>query len=92
MFGVERGPINGIAPGAWLSVYKVCGIQGCFASDSAAAVQQAMCEAEHRSGGAEQTGMAGALQGRTVVVMNLPAKDPVTPGAILRRGRSSRIG
>ena len=38
VFGVNRGPINGIAPGAWLSVYKVCGISGCFASDSAAAV------------------------------------------------------
>jgi hypothetical protein len=42
VFGVERGPINGIAPGAWLSVYKVCGISGCYASDSAAAVQQAV--------------------------------------------------
>ena len=38
VFGVERGPINGIAPGAWVSVYKVCGIEGCFDSDSAAAV------------------------------------------------------
>ena len=28
VFGVERGPINGIAPGAWVSVYKVCGIAG----------------------------------------------------------------
>ncbi len=44
VFGVERGPINGIAPGAWLSVYKVCGISGCFASDSAAAVQQAILD------------------------------------------------
>ena len=26
VFGVERGPINGIAPGAWVAVYKVCGI------------------------------------------------------------------
>ena len=30
VFGVERGPVNGIAPGAWVSVYKVCGIDGCF--------------------------------------------------------------
>ena len=44
VFGVERGPINGIAPGAWLSVYKVCGIGGCFDSDSAAAVQQAILD------------------------------------------------
>jgi hypothetical protein len=44
VFGVERGPINGIAPGAWLSVYKVCGISGCFASDSTAAVGQAILD------------------------------------------------
>ena len=29
---------HGIAPGAWVMEYKVCGPQGCFASDSAAAV------------------------------------------------------
>ena len=44
VFGVERGPLNGIAPGAWVSVYKVCGIDGCVASDSAAAVQQAVLD------------------------------------------------
>jgi hypothetical protein len=44
IFGVERGPINGIAPGAWVSVYKVCGIQGCFSSDSAAAVARAILD------------------------------------------------
>jgi hypothetical protein len=44
VFGVERGPLNGIAPGAWVSVYKVCGIEGCFSSDSAAAVQQAILD------------------------------------------------
>jgi hypothetical protein len=44
VLGVERGPINGIAPGAWVSVYKVCGALGCFASDSAAAVQQAILD------------------------------------------------
>jgi hypothetical protein len=42
IFGIERGPINGIAPGAWVSVYKVCGANGCYNSDSAAAVQQAI--------------------------------------------------
>ncbi|GHJ46470.1 peptidase S8 [Catellatospora sp. TT07R-123] len=42
IFGVERGPIHGIAPGAWVSVYKVCGAQGCMSSDSAAAVAQAV--------------------------------------------------
>jgi hypothetical protein len=44
IFGVERGPINGIAPGAWVSVYKVCGAIGCYTSDSAAAVQQAILD------------------------------------------------
>jgi hypothetical protein len=42
IFGVERGPLRGIAPGAWVSVYKVCGADGCFSSDSAAAVAQAV--------------------------------------------------
>ncbi|WP_433221247.1 S8 family serine peptidase [Dactylosporangium sp. CS-047395] len=44
VFGVDRGPINGIAPGAWVSVYKVCGVNGCYGSDSAAAVQQAILD------------------------------------------------
>jgi subtilisin family serine protease len=42
IFNVERGPINGIAPGAWLMVYKVCGLLGCYSTDSAAAVGQAL--------------------------------------------------
>ncbi|MBB5871239.1 hypothetical protein F4553_004618 [Allocatelliglobosispora scoriae] len=42
VFGVERGPLRGVAPGAWISVYKVCGGLGCFSSDAAAAVAQAV--------------------------------------------------
>jgi subtilisin family serine protease len=42
VLGVDRGPVQGIAPGAWVSVYKVCGASGCFASDATAAVQQAV--------------------------------------------------
>ncbi|GAA2330222.1 S8 family serine peptidase [Dactylosporangium salmoneum] len=42
IFNIERGPINGIAPGAWVSVYKVCGATGCYGTDSAAAVAQAI--------------------------------------------------
>jgi hypothetical protein len=42
VLGTERGPLHGIAPAAWISVYKVCGVQGCYASDSAAAVGQAV--------------------------------------------------
>jgi subtilisin family serine protease len=42
--GVDRGAIHGIAPGAHVAVYKVCGIQGCFDADSAAAVAQAILD------------------------------------------------
>ncbi|MBX6356248.1 MAG: S8 family serine peptidase, partial [Micromonosporaceae bacterium] len=42
VFGVDRGPIHGIAPGAWISVYKALGAQGGFSSDLAAAAQQAI--------------------------------------------------
>ena len=42
VLGVDRGPLHGIAPGAWVSAYKVCGALGCYSSDSVAAVQQAV--------------------------------------------------
>ncbi|WP_422771410.1 S8 family serine peptidase [Plantactinospora sp. WMMC1484] len=44
VFGVDRGPVNGIAPGAWVSMYRVCGPQGCQDADSAAAVGQAILD------------------------------------------------
>jgi subtilisin family serine protease len=44
IFGIPRGFVSGIAPRAHVAVYKVCGAQGCFASDSAAAVQQAILD------------------------------------------------
>ena len=44
VLGVDRGPVHGIAPGAWVAAYKVCGIEGCFSSDSAAAVGQAILD------------------------------------------------
>ena len=44
VFGVERGPLHGLAPGAHVIEYKVCGVQGCNAFDSAAAVQQAILD------------------------------------------------
>jgi subtilisin family serine protease len=44
VFGVERGPIRGMAPAAWVSAYKVCGATGCMSSDSAAAVAQAISD------------------------------------------------
>ena len=42
VLGVDRGPINGVAPGAWVMMYKVCGPEGCFSSDSVQAVAQAI--------------------------------------------------
>jgi subtilisin family serine protease len=44
VLGVDRGPLNGIAPGAWVSVYKGLGPQGGFDSDLTAAVQQAVLD------------------------------------------------
>jgi hypothetical protein len=42
IFGVSRGTISGIAPRAHVIAYKVCGSQGCFGSDTLAAIQQAI--------------------------------------------------
>jgi len=43
-YGVNRGPLNGVAPGAHVMVYKVCGIAGCYVSDSADAVEEAILD------------------------------------------------
>ncbi len=42
VLGIDRGAVHGIAPGAHVAVYKVCGAAGCFSSDAAAAVAQAI--------------------------------------------------
>jgi subtilisin family serine protease len=42
LFGVDRGPIQGIAPGAYLMSYKALGPQGGFSSDLVAAIEQAV--------------------------------------------------
>lgn len=42
IFGVARGTISGVAPRAHVMAYKVCGDAGCYTSDSAAAVQEAI--------------------------------------------------
>ncbi len=42
IYGVERGPVCGVAPGAHVIAYRVCLSEGCFSSDSVAAVQQAI--------------------------------------------------
>jgi subtilisin family serine protease len=44
VFGVDRGPLNGIAPGAWVSVYKALGPDGGTSSDLTAAIQQAVLD------------------------------------------------
>jgi subtilisin family serine protease len=42
LFGIDRGPIQGIAPGAWLMSYKALGPQGGFDSDLVGAIEQAI--------------------------------------------------
>jgi subtilisin family serine protease len=44
LYGVERGPVCGIAPGARVIQYRVCLAAGCFSSDSVSAVQQAIID------------------------------------------------
>jgi subtilisin family serine protease len=44
IFGVPRGAVSGIAPRAHIMAYKVCGNQGCFQSDSVAAIQKAIAD------------------------------------------------
>jgi len=44
IFGIDRGPASGIAPGASVIAYRVCLDQGCFSSDSVAAIQQAVID------------------------------------------------
>ncbi|GAB2692477.1 S8 family serine peptidase [Thalassiella azotivora] len=44
ILGGDLPAIHGVAPGAWVMVYKVCGVIGCFGSDSAAAVAQAVLD------------------------------------------------
>src|SRR4029078_12574775 len=42
LYGVARGPVSGIAPGAHVIMFRVCLVNGCFGSDSVNAVQQAI--------------------------------------------------
>lgn len=44
IFGIDRGPVSGIAPRARVVAYKGCGTQGCFSSDTSAAIQQAVAD------------------------------------------------
>jgi uncharacterized repeat protein (TIGR01451 family) len=44
IFNIARGMVSGIAPRAHVMMYKVCGATGCFGSDSAAALQEAILD------------------------------------------------
>src|SRR5262249_34529968 len=44
IFGIDRGPTSGLAPGAHVIAYRVCLAQGCFTSDSVQAVGQAIAD------------------------------------------------
>ncbi len=48
VLGVDRGVVSGIAPRAHVAAYRVCGLPpsggGCYSSDTAAAVQQAIID------------------------------------------------
>ena len=44
IFGIDRGPISGVAPGASVIAYRVCLAKGCFQSDSVAAIGQAITD------------------------------------------------
>ncbi|MFL5949221.1 MAG: S8 family serine peptidase [Gaiellaceae bacterium] len=44
LYGVERGPVCGIAPGAHVEMFRVCLAAGCFSSDSVSAVSQAITD------------------------------------------------
>jgi hypothetical protein len=44
IFGVDRGIISGIAPRAYVEMFKVCGKGGCFSSDSVSAINEALLD------------------------------------------------
>lgn len=44
LFGVDRGIVSGVAPRAHVIAYRVCGLDGCFQSDSVRAVEQAILD------------------------------------------------
>jgi hypothetical protein len=44
LLGVDRGVVSGIAPRAHVVMYRVCGLDGCYSTDSAAAVDQAVLD------------------------------------------------
>lgn len=66
IFGVPRGTVSGIAPRAHVIMYRVCAFEGCFQSDSVAAVEQAILDGVN----AINFSISGG---------NAPYSDPVEP-------------
>ncbi len=76
LYGVDRGPVCGIAPGAHVIEYRVCLAQGCFSSDSVDAVEQAILDGVNVinfsiSGGARSVHRPG----RARVPRRVPRRD-----------------
>lgn len=44
IFGIDRGTVSGVAPRASIVAYSACGDLGCFGSDLAAAIDQAVAD------------------------------------------------
>jgi len=44
VLGTAFGPISGVAPRAQIIAYKACGAGGCYSSDTAAAIEQAVVD------------------------------------------------
>jgi subtilisin family serine protease len=44
ILGADLGTVSGIAPRAHIIAYRVCGLEGCYSSDSAMAVEQAILD------------------------------------------------
>ena len=44
VFGLPRGRVSGMAPGARVIAYRVCLDQGCYSSDSVSAIEQAVID------------------------------------------------
>ena len=44
ILGVDRGTVSGVAPRAHVAMYKGCAVAGCFGSDLAAAIDQAVAD------------------------------------------------
>ncbi len=81
LFGVPRGRVSGIAPRAHVAAYKVCGYEGCFASDSAAAVQQAILDGVD----VINFSISGGANFRTPTPSSSRSWRPTTPASSWRR-------